>query len=153
MKAIRIRLTALIIGALGLAMAVSGAELISLGGTHYYAVTGALMLVCALDLFRSKPRGFFVFAGVLIITLAWAVYEAGSEFWLVGSRIWIVGLLAIWLCTPGIRRALWPVDTPSLFSLRTVQISAGASVLVLIAMCANLLSNNVQSLDDKSITH
>jgi membrane-bound PQQ-dependent dehydrogenase (glucose/quinate/shikimate family) len=149
MKAIRIRLTALIIGALGLAMAVSGAELMSLGGTPYYAVTGALMLVCALDLFRSKPRGFFVFAGVLIITLAWAVYEAGSEFWLVGSRIWIVGLLAIWLCTPGIQRALWPVDTPTLFSLRTVQISAGAGVLVLIAMCANLVSNNVQSLDDK----
>jgi glucose dehydrogenase len=30
-----------------------------------------------------------------------------------------------------------------------VQISAGAGVLVLIAMCANLVSNNVQSLDDK----
>ena len=147
MKAISIRITAIIIGALGLAMAVSGAELLSLGGSPYYAIAGALMLVCAVDLFNSKPRGFFVFAGVLILTLAWAVYEAGSAFWLVGSRIWIIGLLALWLCTPGIRRALWPDNTPALFSLRTVQLSAGASALVLIAMSINLLSSNVLSID------
>lgn len=148
MTAIRIRITAIIIGVLGLAMAISGAELLSLGGSAYYAIAGALMLVCAVDLFNSKPRGFFVFAGVLILTLAWAVYEAGIAFWLVGSRIWIIGLLALWLCTPGVRRALWPDNTPTFFSLRTVQISAGASALVLIAMSINLLSSNVQSLDD-----
>ena len=148
MKAIRIRITAVIIGALGLAMTISGVELLSLGGSPYYAIAGALMLVCAVDLFNRKPRGFFVFAGVLILTLAWAVYEAGSAFWLVGSRIWIIGLLALWLCTPGIRRALWPDNAPALFSLRTVQLSAGASALVLIAMSINLLSSNVLSIDE-----
>ena len=148
MKAIRIRITAIIIGALGIAMGLSGAELMSLGGSPYYAVAGTLMLVCAVDLFNSKPRGFFVFAAVLLLTLAWAVYEAGSAFWLVGSRIWIIGLLALWLCTPGIRRALWPENTPTLFSLRTVQVSAGASALVLITMSINLLSSDIQSLDD-----
>ena len=54
MKAISIRITAIIIGALGLAMAVSGAELLSIGGSPYYAIAGALMLVCAVDLFNSK---------------------------------------------------------------------------------------------------
>ena len=117
MNAIRIRITAIVIGALGLTMTVSGVELVSLGGTPYYSVAGALMLFCAVDLFNSKPRGLFVFAGVLLLTLVWAVYEAGSEFWSVGSRIWIIGLLALWLCTPGIRRALWPDNTPPLFSL------------------------------------
>ena len=43
MKAISIRITAIIIGALGFAMAVSGAELLSLGGSPYYAIAGALM--------------------------------------------------------------------------------------------------------------
>ena len=92
-------------------------QLLLAGGTAYYPVAGVLMLVSGVDLIRGATRGFYTFAALLLLTLMWAVSEAGSDFWSVGSRIWIVGLLAMWLCTPRIRRKLWGDDAPALWSM------------------------------------
>ncbi|MEC8047097.1 MAG: membrane-bound PQQ-dependent dehydrogenase, glucose/quinate/shikimate family [Pseudomonadota bacterium] len=134
------RITAIIIGIFAAALFWQGATLLGMGGTPYYVVAGLAMLVAAWDLFCGRPRGFVIFSGVLLLTLAWAVYESGSGFWTVGSRIWIIGLFAVWLCLPMIRRGLWPQPIPKLFSLRSVQLSAVASALVLGAMCVNQFS-------------
>lgn len=134
------RITAIVIGIFAAALFWQGATLLGMGGTPYYAVAGLAMLVAAWDLFCGRPRGFVIFSGVLLLTLAWAVYESGSGFWTVGSRIWIIGLFAVWLCLPMIRRGLWPQPIPKLFSLRSVQLSAVASALVLGAMCVNQFS-------------
>ena len=131
------RITAIVIGIFAAALFWQGATLLGMGGTPYYVVAGLAMLVAAWDLFCGRPRGFVIFSGVLLLTLAWAVYESGSGFWTVGSRIWIIGLFAVWLCLPMIRRGLWPQPIPKLFSLRSVQLSAVASALVLGAMCVN----------------
>ena len=134
------RITAIVIGIFAAALFWRGATLLGMGGTPYYVVAGLAMLVAAWDLFCGRPRGFVIFSGVLLLTLAWAVYESGSGFWTVGSRIWIIGLFAVWLCLPMIRRGLWPQPIPMLFSLRSVQLSAAASALVLGAMCVNQFS-------------
>ena len=134
------RITAVVIGIFAAALFWQGATLLGMGGTPYYVVAGLAMLVAAWDLFCGRPRGFVIFSGVLLLTLAWAVYESGSGFWTVGSRIWIIGLFAVWLCLPMIRRGLWPQPIPKLFSLRSVQLSAVASALVLGAMCVNQFS-------------
>lgn len=131
------RITAVVIGIFAAGLLWQGATLLGMGGTPYYLVAGLAMLVAAWDLFAGRPRGFVIFSGVLLLTLAWAVYESGSGFWTVGSRIWIIGLMALWLCLPMIRRGLWPQPMPTLFSLRSVQLSAVASLLVLGAMCIN----------------
>ena len=143
-----LRITATLIGALGVAMAWQGAQVALLGGTPYYVVAGILILASAVELFRARSSGFFVFAIVLILTLVWAVYEAGFEFWLVGSRIWLIGLISIWLCTPPIRRSLWPEDTPGAFSMRTVQTCGLVSAAVLISMTANLLHDPILELPE-----
>lgn len=140
---VALRITATIIGLIGLPMAWWGAELMFLGGTPYYLCAGLLMSISAVQFWRVQPSAFFLFAAALLLTLAWAVYEAGTEFWLVGSRIWLVGLLALWLCTPFIRRRLWGDDAPALFGMRTVQVCAAASVAVLGAMTYNLVSDDV----------
>lgn len=134
------RITAIVIGIFAAALFWQGATLLGMGGTPYYVVAGLAMLVAAWDLFCGRPRGFVIFSGVLLLTLAWAVYESGSGFWTVGSRIWIIGLFTLWLCLPMIRRGLWPQPIPKLFSLRSVQLSAVASALVLGAMCVNQFS-------------
>ena len=134
------RITAIVIGIFAAALFWQGATLLGMGGTPYYVVAGLAMLIAAWDLFCGRPRGFVIFSGVLLLTLAWAVYESGSGFWTVGSRIWIIGLFAVWLCLPMIRRGLWPQPIPKLFSLRSVQLSAVASALVLGAMCVNQFS-------------
>ena len=82
-----LKVTAILIALLGLPMLWYGADLLFAGGTFYYALAGLLMTASALQLWREKPQGFFLFAALLLITLAWAVYESGTAFWLVGSRI------------------------------------------------------------------
>ena len=129
-RKIGLRITAVLIGALGLPMLWYGAELAVAGGSLYYALAGLLMTASAVQLWRAERSGFYLFAALLLLTLAWAIYESGTAFWLVGSRIWLIGLLSIWLCTPLIRRPLWGEDMPKLFSLRTVQVGAAASAAV-----------------------
>jgi membrane-bound PQQ-dependent dehydrogenase (glucose/quinate/shikimate family) len=147
-RKITLRITAVLIGIIGLPMAWQGATLAFVGGTPYYAIAGVLMVISAVELFRARPNGFCAFAAALLLTLAWAVYEAGNQFWLVGSRIWIVGLLSLWLCTPVIRRSIWGPETVPLFKMRTVQACAVASVAVLGAMTVNLVSNPVIDVAD-----
>jgi quinoprotein glucose dehydrogenase len=138
-----LRITAVLIGLVGLPMIWYGIELTLVGGTPYYAITGTLISLSAVELWRVSRRGWYLFASALLLTLAWAVYEAGTEFWLVGSRIWIIGLLSLWLCTPMIRRPLWDGDAPRLLRMRTAQVCAAATVLVLGAMTVNLLNTPV----------
>ena len=96
------------------------------------------MVVSSYYLFQSKPTGFYIYAVLVLVTLGWAVYEAGNSFWLVGSRIWIVGFIGLWLCTPWIRKMLWPIDTP-LYLHRVVQVCAAATFSVLLGMVISLL--------------
>ena len=140
-RGLAVRVTAVLIVLLGIPMVWMGAQLLFLGGTPYYLAAGLLMSYSAAQLWRARPRGFVAFGLVLLLTLAWAVYEAGNAFWLVGSRIWLVGLLALWLCTPLIRRQLFGDDMPGLFSMRTVQFGAAASAAVLIAMGVDLFDD------------
>lgn len=137
------RVAAVIIFALGAPMIWMGGALAVAGGTLYYLCAGVLMVASAIALFRTLPLGFTLFTGVLLLTLGWAVYEAGNSFWLVGSRIWIIGLLWLFLCLPLVRRQLWPLGTPKLFALREAQIGGAVSAAVLIAMVVDLVHTPV----------
>ena len=127
-----------------------GLELALVGGTPYYAVAALLMSASAVQLLRLKRSGFYLFATTLLITLGWATYEAGTEFWLVGSRIWIVGLISLWLCLPINRRPLWQGETTPLLKDRLVQLCAIASAGVLIAMTINLFNDPILDLPDQT---
>ena len=88
--------TSTLIAVLGLPLLWLGGQLMLSGGTPYYLVSGLLMTVSSYYLFQSKPTGFDIYTALVLVTLGWAVYEAGNSFWLVGSRIWIVGFIGIW---------------------------------------------------------
>lgn len=143
-----VRLTAVLIAVIGLPMAFYGLKLSLLGGTFYYLVAGVLMAASAVELWRQRPSGYYLYAIVLLLTLGWAVYEAGTDFWLVGSRIWIIGLIALWMCSGTVRRALWGEETTALFKMPVVLVSALASAAVLFAMTLNFVSDNVQPIAD-----
>ena len=147
---ITLRITAALIGLFGLAVLWQGVELALVGGTPYYTIAALLMTASAFQLLRLKRSGFYLFATTLLVTLGWATYEAGTEFWLVGSRIWIVGLISLWLCLPINRRPLWPDGITPLLKDRLVQVCALASVGVLVAMAVNLLDDPILDVPDRS---
>ena len=119
-----------------------GGQLTFSGGTPYYFCSGLLMLMSAAALWKKNPVGFHILGATLLLTLGWAVYEAGNAFWLVGSRIWTVGLIFLWLCSPVITRKLYEDQHVKIRNNRTFQVCALASGVVFIAMLVDLVSSS-----------
>ncbi len=84
-----------IIALLGLALAVGGAKLVSLGGSWYFLLGGVAMAVAGLLIARRKPAGAWLFAAFLIGTAVWAVAEVGLVFWPLFSRLFMFAVIGL----------------------------------------------------------
>ncbi|WP_198672151.1 glucose dehydrogenase [Pseudogemmobacter bohemicus] len=64
----------------GLWLAMRGAQLISLGGSWYYLIAGAGLVVAGVLNILRKPVAMLVMALVTLGTVAWAFWEAGANY-------------------------------------------------------------------------
>ncbi len=86
----------LFLAAIGLALLAGGAILITLGGSFYYAAAGIAVLASALALKRRSPAAAVIYAGFLVATLLWSLWEVGLDGWALAPRLLgpaLVGLL------------------------------------------------------------
>lgn len=79
----------------GLLMALPGAFLIGLGGSWYYLLAGAGLVMAGVGYVRGSFWGFGAFAIVFLATLVWAIWEAGFNLWPLVPRIVAPMVLAI----------------------------------------------------------
>lgn len=98
--------TGLVYGVIGLALAAGGAWLVALGGSLYYLIAGLAILATGALLVAGRPAALWVFAAVLIGTLAWAVAEIRFDWWPLAARGDVIFLMALWLLTPWVTRPL-----------------------------------------------
>ncbi|KHK90042.1 membrane-bound PQQ-dependent dehydrogenase, glucose/quinate/shikimate family [Novosphingobium malaysiense] len=95
-------LYALVLAASGLALLAGGAHLVSLGGSAYYALCGAVLIgIAALTAFRhrlARP----LYATVLVFTAAWAFWEAGLDGWALLPRLAFFLVLGLGFLLPGV---------------------------------------------------
>ena len=101
-------ITALLLALIGGTLGIGGAWLVMLGGSWYYLIAGLGFLITAGLLLRRSPAAIAVYALVLVATLAWAIWEAGFDWWQLVPRGGIVLLLALWLLTPLVRNRFEP---------------------------------------------
>jgi len=93
----------ILIGLLGLALAYKGIDLISAGGSYYYAAMGVSLFASSLLIGCRRKSGVYFFAAAAIATYVWAVCEAGYNGWAYIPRL-------AWLAVVGvIFLAFWPV--------------------------------------------
>ncbi|MGE7138719.1 membrane-bound PQQ-dependent dehydrogenase, glucose/quinate/shikimate family [Luteibacter sp. NPDC031894] len=102
------RITGIVIAILGLALAFGGAWLAILGGSFYYLVAGVAVLVTGVLLARGSSAALWLYAIVLLGTVAWAVAEVGFIGWQLEPRLLLPVLLAIYLAMPWVTRRLPP---------------------------------------------
>ncbi|MEO1909669.1 MAG: glucose/quinate/shikimate family membrane-bound PQQ-dependent dehydrogenase [Paracoccus sp. (in: a-proteobacteria)] len=122
-----------ILGLLGLALALGGTKLAMLGGSLYYIIVGVALLVTALLMFRRKAASLWLYAAIVIGTLAWAVWEVGFDWWQLAPRGGILVLIALILCLPVFRRSLGDrseVGAPRAASVLPVALASVVSILV-----------------------
>jgi quinoprotein glucose dehydrogenase len=103
-------LLALAITLIGIVLFVGGVYLISLGGSPYYAIAGALLILTGLLLFGGQQVAIWVYGLTFLFTLVWALWERGFNGWaqvprLLGPAI----LLVLVLLTNPVLRRLGPL--------------------------------------------
>ncbi|WP_417804198.1 glucose/quinate/shikimate family membrane-bound PQQ-dependent dehydrogenase [Thalassospira lucentensis] len=99
-------LTSGLLALIGLALAGGGVWLIVLGGSWYYALAGLAFLVAAFLSFKRKPVILPFYAVFLLVSLVWAVWEIGFDWWQLAPRGGITVLIGLWLITPMFRKTL-----------------------------------------------
>lgn len=99
------RVLAVVLMLSGLALASGGAWLIALHGSPYYLAAGLAALASGALLWRGRGAALWVFAGWLLATLAWALWESGLDWWPLAARLDLPFVLGVLLVTPWIARA------------------------------------------------
>src|SRR5690606_34352287 len=71
----------IILALIGLVLAIGGVRLIMLGGSWYYLIAGAALIVSGALYIRRRAAGAWVYAAIFVGTVIWSFYEIGTAFW------------------------------------------------------------------------
>ena len=107
---IALRIYAVIVALVGLALLVGGLKLVSLAGSFYYILCGAAVTASGVLLFLRRATGALLYGLMFLITVAWALWESGFFGWALMPRVLSPAVLGLVLLIPAIQRALvrWP---------------------------------------------
>jgi quinate dehydrogenase (quinone) len=91
----------------GLFLGIGGAYLLTLGGSPYFLLAGLGLLASAVLMFRCRTSGVWLYAAVMVLTVIWALADAGLAFWPLVSRLFAFGVLSLLvaLAYPSLARA------------------------------------------------
>ncbi|MBS0218260.1 MAG: membrane-bound PQQ-dependent dehydrogenase, glucose/quinate/shikimate family [Proteobacteria bacterium] len=93
---------------LGLPLVAGGVWLARLGGSWYYLIAGALLVISGGLIFRRRFAGIWLFALGFVGTLVWAYAEVGAQFWPLVPRLspWLVLGVVTALVAPKLRSSV-----------------------------------------------
>ena len=131
-------------------MILGGLQLIFLGGSFYYLLTGLLLVASAMRFWKGSPTGSLIYAGLLITTVAWALLESGTNLWALAPRILPFAAIGLWLLTPWLRRSLYAGSPPPLFASSIARYAAPVVVVVSLFVLVDGLGYDVNQLSERS---
>ncbi|CAM3134184.1 quinate dehydrogenase (quinone) [Paracoccus aminovorans] len=73
--------------AAGLFFVVGGGRLLSLGGSWYFVIAGIVLMLSAIQIFRARPAGAWLYLAAFAGTILWALFEVGLDYWGLVSRL------------------------------------------------------------------
>lgn len=98
------RIYAAFLGLIAVLLIYGGFQLAWVGGSPYYLAAGLALLTSAALLFRGKREGIWVYAAIVVATLAWAVWEVGFAPWALMPRLAAWFIVGSWMLMPKFRR-------------------------------------------------
>src|SRR5690625_2242433 len=90
----------------GLAFLAGGIWLVVLGGSWYYLVAGVGLVLSGAFLIAGRWPGLWLYAAVLLGTLAWSLAEVGLAGWELEPRLFLPALVGLYLLMPWVTRKL-----------------------------------------------
>ncbi|MFT4021612.1 MAG: membrane-bound PQQ-dependent dehydrogenase, glucose/quinate/shikimate family, partial [Acinetobacter sp.] len=92
-----LKIFAVVLTLFAIPLFIGGLYLATLGGSWYYLLSGIVLIVSGLLLFKNKLVGAKLFGVFFIATLLWTLYETGSRFWGWVPRMAIFAVFAFFL--------------------------------------------------------
>lgn len=123
---------AILLGIVGILLTAAGGYLVTLSGSPYYLLAGLSVIASAALTWLGDRRSARIYGAMLIVTLAWSLWESGPDGWALMPRLIAPAILGLGFLLPSIRRGLRAHEAePSLWrGARGVAIGiAGAVVL------------------------
>ncbi|WP_313424360.1 membrane-bound PQQ-dependent dehydrogenase, glucose/quinate/shikimate family [Stenotrophomonas rhizophila] len=117
----------------GLVLLVGGVRLAQLGGSWYFLLMGAASLVAGGLLALRRPLGALLYGVAFVATVAWALADAGLEFWPLVSRLVMPAVLAMLVALT------WPVLRRSR-GQRPGRAAYGVAALLLVGLLGTAVS-------------
>ena len=115
----------------GAALLAGGIALAAYGGSIYYLTAGLASITCGFLIWRGDARGAWLYGAVLMVTLAWSIYEVGFDTWGLVPRLAAPFVLGVPLLFGSIRGTEGPTATGRRFtSWPAVGAGLAASLLV-----------------------
>lgn len=125
-------ITGVLLILIGLALSGGGGWLVALGGSLFYTLAGLGIILTGVLLLARRRAALWVYAIVLLGTVAWSVSDVRFDWWPLAARLDILFPLGVWLLTPWITRGLGKRDlTTSKAPTLALSTAVIASVVVL----------------------
>ena len=128
------RIFATFLGIIGAVLVVGGVQLISLGGSFYYAVAGVALIASAVLLWLGRRWGAWLYGLLTLATVIWGLVESGFDGWALAPRVLPFLVLGSFLLLPGTRRALWELTPRPLLEAPAMWVG----VVVLAVICVGV---------------
>jgi len=122
-------LTMVMLSLAGAWFVIGGVWLAALGGTWYYALTGAALGATAWLYWKRSCEALWLYAAILLATVAWSIAEVGFLGWELEPRLVAPVIVGLWMLVPDVRRRL----VREAIGPRLVVASVAAAVAVLTA--------------------
>ncbi|KAA8918098.1 membrane-bound PQQ-dependent dehydrogenase, glucose/quinate/shikimate family [Xanthomonas sontii] len=82
---------------IGVVLAIGGGWLLALGGSWYYLFAGLGLTISGVQLWRARRNGALWFAATFLLSLLWAAWESGTDYWRWVPRMGLMVFLALLL--------------------------------------------------------
>ena len=92
---VAVRVLAAVLALIGLVLVIGGGWLLSLGGSFYYLLAGLGLLASAIMLWRLSLLGAWIYIGVFVLTVLWALWEVGLNGWALVPRVFAPAVLLL----------------------------------------------------------
>lgn len=99
-------LASALVGAIGLYFLIGGAWLAALGGSFFFLILGVLLLGSAFLFYQRRATSLALYGFTLLITLVWALWEVGFDWWALSARGSLLIVLGVLLLLPPV---VWPL--------------------------------------------
>ncbi|MBL4820968.1 MAG: membrane-bound PQQ-dependent dehydrogenase, glucose/quinate/shikimate family [Gammaproteobacteria bacterium] len=131
-------------------MVLGGLQLVFLGGSFYYLLAGIALGGSAMRLWQGEPMGSLIYGGLLVVTIAWAFFESGTNLWALMPRIVPFAVIGLWFLSPPLRRSLYAGNPPPLFASTISKFSVPAIVVIAVIVVVNGTGYDVNPLSQRS---